>query len=329
MITKNNTTTMIRRFTTPRPVWLALVSGFSRTSGGHRGRSIFVVFLLFVTTMTWPAARATPAANASAQPARIISLIPAVTEMLFAMGAGSKIVAVSSFDEYPPQVKALPRVGALLDPDLERILSLRPDLVIVYKTQVDLRRQLERATIPMFLYEHASLADISVTIRQLGTRVGHDTEAAGVVRQIDDKLADVRKRIGARPRVRTMLVYGRDALALRGIYASGGVNFLNDMLDIAGAANVFADVKQKSVQATSELILARRPDAIVELRPGEMSDEQRQKEIAVWRTLSSLPAVRSGRVTIITDPRVGVPGPRVAEGTELLARTIHPEAFAK
>src|SRR5262245_21122101 len=94
-----------------------------------------------------PAARV-PVAVISAQPSRIVSLIPAVTEMLFALGAGSQVVAVSSFDDYPPQVKGLPRVGALLDPDLERILSLRPELVIVYESQVDLRRQLERASVP-------------------------------------------------------------------------------------------------------------------------------------------------------------------------------------
>ena len=104
-------------------------------------------------------------ANIGAAPTRIISLIPAVTEMLFAMSAGPAVVAVSSFDEYPPQVKSLPRVGALLDPDLERILSLRPELVIVYESQTDLRRQLERAGIPMFVYKHAGLADVTLTIR--------------------------------------------------------------------------------------------------------------------------------------------------------------------
>ncbi len=125
-------------------------------------------------------------------PARIISLIPAVSEMLFAIGAGPQVVAVSSFDDYPPEVLTLPRVGALLDPDLERILSLRPDLVIVYESQVDLRRQLERATIPMFVYKHAALADITTTIRQLGARVGRDEGATAVTRRIDEKLADIR-----------------------------------------------------------------------------------------------------------------------------------------
>ena len=239
------------------------------------------------------------------------------------------MVAVSSFDDYPPEVLKLPRVGALIDPDLERILSLQPDLVIVYESQVDLRRQLERASIPTFVYKHAGLADVTTTIRQLGTRIGRDEDAAVLVRRIDEKLAEVRTRVAGRPRPRTLLVFGRDALTLRGIYASGGFGFLHDMLGAAGGDNVFADVKQQSVQATSELILARRPDVILELRAGDMTLELQRKEVAVWQTLPSVPAVRTGRISIITDPRTVVPGPRVAEGTELIARALHPEAFAK
>jgi len=279
---------------------------------------------MLVLTIVW-----TIRPTSQTQPARIVSLIPAVTEMLFAIGAGPQVVAVSSFDEYPPHVQKLPRVGALLDPDLERMLALRPDLVVVYESQVDLRRQLERATIPMFVYRHAGLADITSTIRQLGARVGHEEEAGKVVRQIDERLADIRKRVAGRPKPRTLLVFGRDGLALRGIYASGGVGFLHDMLVAAGGDNVFADVKQQSVQATSELILARRPDVILELRPGELTPEQRRKEIGVWQSLPSVPAVRTGRISIFTDQRTVVPGPRVAEGTELIARALHPDASAK
>ena len=248
--------------------------------------------------------------------------------MLFTIGAGPQLVAVSSFDEYPPQVKALPRVGALLDPDLERILSLRPDLVIVYESQTDFRRQLERAHVPTFIYKHAGLADVFETMQAVGARVGRKDDAAAAVKRITDHLARIRARVEGRPRPGTLLVFGRDALALRGIYASGGVGFLADMLNAAGGANVFGDVQRQSVQATTELILAKRPDVIVEFRPGAITDAVRQREVAVWGALASLPAVRNRRISILTDQRTVVPGPRVAEGTELIARILHPEAFA-
>jgi iron complex transport system substrate-binding protein len=293
------------------------------------GLCFFVILAIFAGFATGPSAAAMAIGTAQRAPARIISLIPAVSEMLFSLGAGPQVVAVSSFDDYPPDVLKLPRVGALLDPDLERILALRPDLVIVYESQVDLRRQLERAMVPMFVYKHAGLADVTTTIRQLGTRVGRDEEAAAVVGRIDAALADIRRRVAGRPRPRTLLVFGRDALTLRGIYASGGIGFLHDMLDRAGGDNVFGDMKQQSVQATSELILARRPDVILELRAGDMTPQQRRKEIAVWQGLPSVPAVQTGRISIITDPRTVVPGPRVAEGTERIARALHPEAFTR
>ncbi len=261
------------------------------------------------------------------RPSRIVSLIPAVTEMLFALGAGPQVIAVSSFDEYPPQVKSLPRVGALLDPDLERMLSLRPDLVIVYESQADFRRQLERASVPVYVYKHAGLPDVLETMTSLGARIGRSTEAAAAVKQIADHLARIRARVKGLPRPRTLAVFGRDALALRGIYASGGVGFVNDMLNAAGGENVFGDVRRQSVQATTELILARRPDVILELRAGSMAEVLQAKERAVWGALAAVPAVRNHRVAFIIDPRTVVPGPRVAEGTELLARVLHPEAF--
>jgi iron complex transport system substrate-binding protein len=265
--------------------------------------------------------------SAQTRPQRIISLIPAVTEMLFAIGAGPQVVAVSSFDEYPPQVKNLQRVGALLDPDLERILSLRPDLVIVYGSQLDLLKQLERAGIPAYSYRHAALPDVSRTIREIGDRVGHTTEADALVKKIDAQMASIRQRVSGRSKPRTMLVVGREIGALRGIYASGGFGFLHDMLEAAGGEDIFADVKRESVQATTELILARKPEVILEIRAGAAEAGPIRSEIAVWRALAAVPAVRNGRVQFIVDQRTVVPGPRIAEGTELLARALHPEAF--
>ena len=261
------------------------------------------------------------------RPAKIVSLIPAVTEMLFAIGAGPQVIAVSSFDRYPPQVEKLLRVGALLDPDLERILSLRPDLVVVYASQTELQEQLQRAGVPTFRYRHGGLTDVTATMRQLGRQVGRTSEAERAAREVEAGLERVRARVASRPRVRTMLVFGREERALRGVYASGGVGFLHDMLEAAGGSNVFADVKRESVQVSAELVIARRPDAILELRVMPLDAAGLRAETDVWNALASVPAVRSGRVHIFTDEKMVVPGPRVVEATELLSRALHPEAW--
>jgi iron complex transport system substrate-binding protein len=287
-------------------------------------RFFVVISVLFVTSVAGAYQSQSPSA---AYPRRIISLIPAVTEMLFAIGAGSQVVAVGSFDRYPPEVTKLQRVGALLDPDVERILSLRPDLVAVYASQSDLRTQLERAKIPVYVYSHAGLADVFVTLKEIGERVGHAREAGDLTRSIQSRLAVVRDRVAGRPRPRTLIIFDRETLALRGMYASGGIGFVHDMVDAAGGDNVFADVKQQSVQATTELILTRRPDAILELRGDPIPADIKAREIAVWRTLASLPAVRNSRVYFLDDQKTVVPGPRVAEGVELIAHMLHAEAF--
>ena len=260
-------------------------------------------------------------------PTRIISLIPAVTEMLFAIGAGPQVVAVSSFDRYPPEVTKLQRVGALLDPDVERILSLRPDLVVIYASQSDLRAQLERAKVPTYVYSHSGLADVSSTLQKIGTRVGHRQEADDLVRRIQGRIESVRQRVAGHGRPRTLIVFDRESLALRGIYASGGIGFIHDMVNAAGGDNVFSDVRQQAVQATTESILARRPEAILELRGDPIPPAIKTKEIAVWQSLSSLPAVRNNRVYLIDQQMAVVPGPRVGEAVELIARTLHAELF--
>jgi iron complex transport system substrate-binding protein len=249
--------------------------------------------------------------------------------MLYAIGAGPRMVGVGSYDSYPPEVKALPRVGALIDPNVERILSLEPQLVVIYGSQVDLKLQLGRAGIDVFEYRHAGLADVTTTIRALGQRTGTAARAEEVATAIDRGLEGIRLKVKGRPRPRTLLVFGRERLALRGLYASGGVGFLNDMLEIAGGMNVFADVKVQAVQASTEQILARRPDVILETRAlnSAWPSGDREAELNVWNAVASIPAVRNRRVIFLFDDRIVIPGPRVVDGTLEMARALHPDAF--
>jgi iron complex transport system substrate-binding protein len=261
-------------------------------------------------------------------PQRIISLVPALTEMLFAIGAGPQVVAVSSYDHFPPAVATLPRVGALLDPDVERVLSLTPDLVAIYGSQHDLRQQLARALIPVYDYRHAGLPDVLTTIRDLGRVTGHAETAASVASGIEQALQAIRTRTLGRTAARTLLVFGRQPGAIRSVYASGGTGFLHDMLMAAGGTNVFADLPQESVQATTELLLTRAPDVILEVRDGPVySDTQMRQAVADWSRLASLPAVKTGRVHVVSGDGLVVPGPRVAQAVERFARVLHPGAF--
>ena len=260
---------------------------------------------------------------------RIVSIVPALTEILFAIGAGPRVVAVSSYDDFPPAVTSLPRVGALLDPDVERILALRPDLVVSYGSQTDLQGQLERARIRVFSYRHAGLAGLFETIGALGTATGRKQDADRLARTLRAQLDEIRARVKGRGRPRTLLIFERDPLSLRGLYVSGGRGFLHEMLDIAGGDNVFADLQREAVQPSQETLLMRAPDVIIEVRATGLLPAATfaVEERKVWAPLGSIPAVRHNRIHVLDGEHLVVPGPRVAQGTEALARALHPQAF--
>jgi iron complex transport system substrate-binding protein len=269
------------------------------------------------------AAAATRAAPAP--PQRIVSLVPAATEMLFAMGAGNRVAGVSSYDRYPPEATRLPKLGGLFDPDVERLLALHPDLAVIYGTQVELRKQLERAGVPYFACVHRGLPDILSTIRELGARVGAATRAAELSKQIDSQLAEIRAKVAGKPRPKTLLVIDREPRSLRQVYASGGYGFLHDMLEVAGGSDVLSDIRRESVQMSSEMILARAPEVIVELHYGaELSADQLDAERHVWDQLSAVPAVKNHRVHLLVGDEFVVPGPRVGTATTRLAEVLHP-----
>ena len=266
--------------------------------------------------------------NSGAPVTRIISLVPALTEMLFAIGAGPQVIAVSSYDEFPPAVEALPSVGALLDPDVERILALRPDLVLTYGSQSGLEVQLARAGIRTFTYRHGGVAGVLQALRDLGAATGHAADGESKAREIQAQLDAVRARVRPYRRPRTLLVFSRQPQSLQQMYVSGGIGFLDDILQIAGGANVFADVRRESVQPSHETLLARAPEAIVEIHAtGMMATADVRRERSLWATLASIPAVRSGRIHFLDGSYLVVPGPRMGLAAETLARTLHPEAF--
>ncbi len=268
------------------------------------------------------------ALNQQARPQRIVSLVPATTEMLFEMGAGDRVVGVSSYDTFPPEATRLPTVGGLLDPNIERLISLRPDFVIVFETQTEVVRQLDRAGVPVFRYVDRGLRDITEVMRALGERVGAKAGADAAARRIDVALRAARARVAGRPTPKTLLVFTREPGTLRQVTASGGFGFLHDALELAGGSNAFGEVDRRSVIVSTEMMLARAPDVILELHYGaSLKRENLEAERRVWNALPSVPAVKNNRVYLLTGDEFVVPGPRIALAVERLARTLHPEVY--
>jgi iron complex transport system substrate-binding protein len=262
---------------------------------------------------------------ALAQTRRIVSIIPATTEMLFAMGAGDRVIAIGSYDHFPPEAQKLPKVGALIDPNVEQILQMRPDLVVVYGTQTELKRRLDRAHIPYFNYVHKGLADITGTMRALGARIGAEAAGNALAARVEAELSDVRRRVANTRRPKTLLVFEREPRSLRNMFATGGEGFLHDMIEAGGGSDVFADVHRQSVMMSTEMVLDRAPEVIIELRYS--AGDINAADMNAWNTLSTVPAVRNHRIALLTGEDLVVPGPRVGAATRRIAAAIHPELF--
>ncbi len=268
-------------------------------------------------------------ARTQAAPRRIISLIPATTEMLFAMGASDRIVGVGTFDRFPPEVSRFPRVGGLLDPNVERMLALKPDLVIVYETQTNLIGQLTRAGVPMFRYQHQGLPDIVQTVRSLGTRIGAAKEADAAAGRIEARLADVRRRVEGRSRPRT----------LAGLRPRAGIAAPN-----RGERRIRIPARSAGARRRQRRPL-RLPAAVGrdEHRDGagpraggdHRAPVRRFARAASRSTPRRASGTRSHRfrrcgskqVHLLVGDEFVVPGPRIVQAAERFARVLHPDVF--
>jgi len=262
-------------------------------------------------------------AGTASPPTRIVSVVPAVTEMLFAIGAGPLVVGVGSYDTWPPEVRSLPKIGALLDPDIERIIELRADLAILHASQDDVRAQLGRVGVRTFSYELGGLDNVMGTMRRLGTIVGRERGAEESARGLERRLEALRQQAAGRPRPRTLLVFGHDPGALRAIDASGGIGFLHDIVELVGGENVYRNERRESLRVSTEAVIAAAPEVIIDLRYGQLvSEEGLKREREAWNGLPAVPAVRAGRVYVLVGDRFVVPGPRVVDAAEEIAGVI-------
>jgi iron complex transport system substrate-binding protein len=266
----------------------------------------------------------------AAPPSRIVSTAPSITESLFALGLGGRVVGVSTYCHYPPETASLPKVGTYLRPNVERIAGLKPDLVILLKQPQGVEEQLRRIALPVLLVEHGDLERMFAAIGAIGEAAGVAARARELTGRIRARLDEIQARTRNRPRRSLLFVVGRTPGRLEGLIAVGRGSYLNAIIDIAGGRNVLADSPVDYPKISLETVLARNPDVIVDM--GEMAEtkgvteERKQQVVALWRQRSSLQAVAAGRVYAVASDIFVVPGPRVVEAAEAFARMLHPEA---
>jgi iron complex transport system substrate-binding protein len=259
---------------------------------------------------------------------RIISLSPGITETLFAVGAGDRVVGVTRFCNWPAEAAARPKVGGFLDPNYEAMVALRPDLVAMTPYARTHQAELERLGLRCMVVDQTLLDDILDSVVTLGRLSGNEEKARELCASMRKRIEAVRAKAATLPHPRVLLSSGRDLRAkkLDEVYVVGRKTFLGDILRIAGGENAFPESAVDYPALSGEAILRLNPDVIVEFTNG--LDElglTREDAVAPWRALPGLAAAEKGRIAVLDGAHLTIPGPRVVETLEALAKAIHPE----
>jgi len=257
----------------------------------------------------------------AAPPKRIVSLVPSVTEIVYALGAERLLVGVTDFCDFPPEARTQPKVGGMVAPSLEAIVALKPDLVIATTevTREDTVTQLSRLKISVYLVAAHQVADVTSLITRLGELTGSASSAGPLVARLEQRIEAVKKAVGPLARPRVLYVLWPEPLIVPGRGA-----LVTELIHIAGGQSLTADDPDAWPRYSLEAAVARSPEVILLANHGAGTGAV---EVEKWRRLASLPAVRSGRLLSVNGDLMHRYGPRFVDGLEQLARAIHPEAF--
>lgn len=260
-------------------------------------------------------------------PARIVSTSPSITETLFALGLGDRVVGVSNYCWYPPSVKALPKVGTFLEPDVEIIARLKADLVIVNRGPNATARQLEALRLRHTVVEPGSLDGVFTTIRTIAAAAGVPDRGAALVTDLTGRLDRVKAAVAGRTPRKVLMIVGRQSGTLSDIVAVGAGSYLHDIAALAGGVNVLSGRAPQYARISMESVISLGPEIIIDV--GEMSaslddsERRRQTAEALWKRQTLVRAVREGGVHVTHEQAFVVPGPRIVTVAEMMANWFH------
>ncbi len=257
-------------------------------------------------------------------PLRLVALSPSLTEIVFALGRSDWLVGVTDFCDYPPAAREKPRVGGTMTPNLERVLQVRPSLVLATAegNPRDLVGHLTRLGLPVFAVRPEDFAGILDSIRILGRVLQAEAPARALVRAMEEQGARISRAVAGRPRRRVLYLVWTDPLI-----AAGPASFINGLIRMAGGENVVRERTVPYPRLSLEEVVTGAPEVI--LVASHLDAADRPSAVALGGLWREIPAVRSNRVVPIPGDTIHRFGPRVVEGLGHLARGIHPEAFGQ
>ncbi|HAJ80224.1 MAG TPA: hypothetical protein DCO75_10695 [Fibrobacteres bacterium] len=243
-------------------------------------------------------------------PMRIVSLAPGITETLFALGLGSRIIGVTRYCTYPLQTKGIEKIGGYSDANIEKIVSMHPDLVILSREHEKQQSSLNRFGVSTLMIDNSSCAAICSSFAVIGRRCGVFHATDSLILEFNDKLTKPARQAYIS---KILFCVGRDnpgSGRIKSVYIAGRSSYYNDLIEAAGGKNVFTDSVPAYPQLSTEGILSLAPDVIIDVAPS-MENCNCNTLVADWNSMDRIPAVKNKRIYCIANDYATVPGPRI------------------
>ncbi|MCE5341486.1 MAG: cobalamin-binding protein [Planctomycetaceae bacterium] len=259
---------------------------------------------------------------------RIVSLAPNITEILFALGLGDKIVGTSEFCNYPPAAKQIQRVGALMNPNFEAIVALKPDLVIMVDEMADYKTRFDSLGIETLIVKHDTINEILDSINIIGQRCGKTVRANEIVSNIKNKILLIQNAVRNQSPPRVMISLGHDysqdpCSKPQHITIAGNDGFYSQMIEYAGGKNIY-DGKVPFPVISWESVIAMNPQIIIDIGPVETKPIDAEITKRQWKNFSQIDAAKNNAVYVFTEDYTAIPGPRFILTLEKIAHIINP-----
>jgi iron complex transport system substrate-binding protein len=294
------------------PVRLSILNSF-----------VFVIALFSTTSMLW--ANNTKVSSAS----RIISTSPSITETLFELGLKDRVIAVTDFCKYPKQACQLPSIGGMLNPNMETVVALTPDLIILQSGNQRLRNNAKSVGIKTLEVSMGNLEEIFDSIKKLGIALNCQEQANKLTLHLTSRITFYQERLKGLPKKEVLLLLGDSSDPARDLYAAGPGTFLNELLNLSGGKNIIRDSPARYPKLSKEHIIKKSPEIIIEAGPkSNLSQTEIDIRIQEWNRFPTIEAVKKGQIYFIGADYILIPGPRLLKIIERFSKAIHPDLFA-
>ena len=288
---------------------------------------LFWVFGLYWRATSQKTLRLAKTLSTTNSPERIVSLAPNLTEILFALGLGEKIVAVSSDSNYPPQAAKKRKTGTFWQPNIEAIIASKPDLVITlgFEQQKAVADSLNRLGYQVLSLEMEKIDELLEAIQKIGAATGYERNAEELISNIRNQMENIQSKLISTNKVKTLWVVQVEPLRI-----AGRETFVNELLELAGGENAIGPTIQHYPQIGTEGLFACNPEVIFQsaMEAGNLDKQQKVAEI-FWSKWVNLPAVKNNRIYVVKPDTTLRLGPRLCQGIKLIAHFLHPDVFTQ